>query len=835
MAVYKAAGRPTLDQIVRHGKQQRPPASIADSTINGWLNGPAVPSKTHIRDFVAMVAFLQSEATASGSGYVARSEAWWQQLVLDARAERDAARGGRSRTGSAPPQLPDGPVTLPPDLAEFTGRTDELDKLLGWLEPGRGQTADGTAVVVSAAGMAGVGKTALAVHAAHQACARGWFPGGILFANLRGYGGDPAGMEVTVDRFLRALGVKTKDLPDTPDEKLDHWRSLLNSLAARGRPLLAVLDNVRTSGQIARLLAGQPHRTLITSRHNLSAISAYRLELDPLPAEDAVGLLYRTLRAGDTGDERAVAQPVDSLRLAELCGYLPLALRIIGALLRDEPSRLLAAQAAELENERTRLDAMVYEGEDDEGRPLAVQASFELSYRHLTSQQQRTLRLLAAAPGQDVSTAATAALLGQSTAVARRSLAGLARAHLLNFSVNASILPAEEDERWAMHDLIRLFSHCLGDAHSGEDDRDIAVSRLLDHYLATAQEAGSRLEPGTAQPPSDVFTDRHQALGWLELERINLLAAATAPPTRHHPASTDLLLALGRFLERQRHSQDWITLAVQAATVFRESGDHHREGEALNSLGLALRQVRRFDEAIETHTQAAAIFSGAGNLHEGVTLNNLGLALGQVGRLDEAIDAHTRALAMFQETGHRHGEAMALGYLGVALADTERFDEAIEAYTRAITIYHQTGEPDGEGEALCRLGIALADAGRFDDAIEASTRAITIYHETGDRHGEAMALGTLGIALADAGRFDDAIEASTRATVHFRETGDRHGEATGLNNVGLALTQLRQFDDAIEAYTGAIAIFQEIGDRDGEGDALNNLGVAQKARWRSQT
>ncbi|WP_331727794.1 hypothetical protein [Streptomyces sp. NBC_01176] len=247
VAVYDAAGRPKLHRLVRLGQEQRPPLKVADSTISGWLTGPTVPGKAHTRYFLVLASFLQHTAELSGSGYAARPEASWQQLLLRARQERNAARGGRPRRNVPSAGLPPGPVTLPPASAGFTGRTRELEQIMRWLDPECEQAVDkAAAVVVSAvAGMGGVGKTALAVHAAHQACVRGWFPGGILFADLYGYSNDPVGAGKTADRFLRALGMKAKDLPDTVGAKFDAWRLILNQLAAQGRPLLTVLDNVR--------------------------------------------------------------------------------------------------------------------------------------------------------------------------------------------------------------------------------------------------------------------------------------------------------------------------------------------------------------------------------------------------------------------------------------------------------------------------------------------------------------------------------------------------------------------------------------------------------------
>ncbi|MEU5108219.1 tetratricopeptide repeat protein [Streptomyces sp. NPDC021354] len=833
-AVYEAAGSPTLMRLVRLGQEQKPPVKVAASTIHGWLNGPAVPGGTHTRYFLALTAFLQGRAAASGSSYVTRSQARWQELLRNAREERDAARGGRPRTVSAPVAQSSGPVTLPVAPADFTGRTAELKSALQWLEPRTTKEDKAAAVVVSAVeGMGGVGKTALALHAAHQARARGWFPGGILFADLRGYSHEPVGVGETADRFLRALGVRAKDLPDTVDEKVDAWRLMLESLAKQRQPLLAVLDNVRSAGQISALLPGPPHRALVTSRHSLSSLAAYRIDLAPLSPEEAVAVLNHALQAGDTGDSRVSAQQADALRLAKLCGYLPLALRIISALLRDEPDRPLADQAAELEDERTRLDAMAYDNDDDQGRPLVVRASFALSYRHLTSSEQRAFRLLAAAPGPDISTTAAAELLDQAPAQARRLLANLARARLLVFTTISSIsLPVADVERWAMHDLIRLFADELGRPHSDEDGRPTAVARLLDYYLATAEAAASHLQARAGQPHSEHLTTLEQALGWLETERVNLLSAATAPPSRHHALGAGLASTLGRFFTQRRYLEDWITLTTSALAICREHGDRHSEGTVLRNLGIAMREVRRFEEAIDAHNQAAAICREFGDRHgEGKALNSLGIDLREVGRFEEAIDAHRQAAAIFQEVGDRYSEGTALGNLGADLREVRRFDEAIDAHRQAAAICREFSDRYGEGTVLRNLGIAMRAVCQFEEAIDAHRQAAAIFQEVGDRYSEGTSLNSLGVDLREVRRFDEAIDAHNQAAAIFREFGDRNAEGAALQNLGVVLAAVYRFEEAIDAHNQAAAIFWETGDPYRERKAVRSGAVAHNERW----
>ncbi|MBT2478183.1 tetratricopeptide repeat protein [Streptomyces sp. ISL-94] len=818
--VYESAGRPTLERLVQLGEQRNPPVKIGVSTLSDWLNGRTVPDRND-RYVMALVHFLQQEAAGVGSGYARRPEGWWQQLLAAARQERNTTRGGRPATRAASPGPPPGPVTLPPDLAGFTGRAAELAEILDLLEPdggsGGGPGDAAAAAVVVSAGMGGVGKTALAVHAAHQARVRGWFPGGILFADLRGYSNAPqveAG--AVADRFLRALGVKTKDLPGT-DEKLDAWRIHLDTRAAQGRPLLVILDNVREPGQIDALLPAAPHRALVTSRHTLSSLPARRVDLSPMSPADAVDLLDRTLRAGGTDDARVIAQHDDALRLARLCGRLPLALKIIGALLRDEPDRRLADQADELRDARTRLDRLAYDGDDDEGRPLALRASLELSYQHLTEPQQRALRLLAAAPGPDVSTAAAAALLGESATHARRLLAGLARTHLLE--------PATAGpERWAMHDLVRLFADDLGQREAPADGREPAVSRLLHHYLTTAQDADAHLWPEQNTPASGTFADRDQALAWLDAERSNLVAAALAAPA-HHPAATSLDQALAMYFTHSGHFADSIRLSSAAAAVLREAGDRRREGSALNTLGTALTHVRDFEQAVDIFTEVIGLYRDVGDRRaEAMTLGNLGGALMRLERFPEAAETFHRAGALFRETGDLYSQAQVMGNMAALLVDAGKPEHAVQTLTEVVAVFRKMGDRRSEGTALGNLGRALLELGRLDEAVTAYTDAVAACRHAGERRTEGTTLYNLGAALVVSDRPEEAAGTLTDAITVCRGTGDRHGEAMALSNLGLLRNQERRFADAADHFTTAAALFGETGDRTREGLMLNSLG-----------
>ncbi|MBT2235777.1 tetratricopeptide repeat protein [Nonomuraea sp. NEAU-A123] len=720
--------------------------------------------------------------------------------------------------GPAPQAL----AGLPAAPTGFVGRTHALQEVLGFLDPaGEG----GAGMLVSAvAGMAGVGKTALALMAAHQAMEQGWFGGGVFFIDLRGYTPDPGERvpaSAAAGQLLRAMGIRDTDLPPTGEEQLGLYRSVLADRAHQGLPVLVVADNAAVTGQVEPLLPAQPcHRLLITSRHTLT-LPAQLVDLAVLPEAESLDLLRTALQAG-RADPRAGAEPEPAKEIARRCGQLPLALQIIAALLRAEPDRTLAEMATELADTRQRLDALDSGDRDQHGRPLAVRAAFDLSYQHLLAdqpEQAQLFRLLALNPGPDISLPAAAALTGTSEPMARRQLAALARAHLLTAPVTG---------RWGMHDLVRLYADQHGHAQAAADDRGQALDRLLDHYLSTAWFADAHLRALPGQPVPDRFTGRDDAMAWFDTERANLVTAVTlAQSTARHHIAHRLPADLNAYLSWRRGFDDLLAVNAIAVTASVQLGDRHGEGQALNNLGLALCEVRHFEEAITVLQDAVAIYREVGDRHKkGRALNNLGLALREVRRFDEAITSHQDAVAIFREFGDRHGEGMALNNLGLALREVRRFEEAITVLQDVVAIYREVGDRHKKGRALNNLGLALREVRRFDEAITAHQDAVTIYREFGDRQGEGMALGNLGIALGEVRRYGEAITVLQDAVAISREVGDRHGEGKALDGLGIALREVRRYGEAITVLQDAVAISREVGDRHGEGKALDGLGIA---------
>ena len=523
--------------------------------------------------------------------------------VLSRLARLDVARSVAAPTALA---------QLPPEVTGFTGRDGELAVLAGLLDPAG---VAGPVVVSAVAGLAGVGKTTLAVAAGHAAQRRGWFGGGVLFIDLHGY--DEASVEPgqALDALLRALGVPAERIPPGTEVRAGLYRSVLAQVS---EPVLVVADNASSEAQVRPLLPGiGPHKVLVTSRHTLAGLDARLVDVTVLDDDAAVGLLDGALRAARPSDDRVTADPGAAGRLTGVCGGLPLALQITAALLKADPALGVGELAGELSGEKGRLAALRYDDGGGQGGP-SVAAAFELSFRRLDATSARVFRLLPVNPGPDISTAAAAVLADLPVTGVRRVLAGLARAHLAEAAPGAP-------GRWRMYDLLRLYAQRLSEQHADADGREQARDRLLGWCLDRAGAADGHLRalPGMAVPGE--LTGRDAALQWLDAERASLVAAVQmAADTGRGQAALRLPLLLAEYLSWRRRFDDLIATTTLSLDAARRLGDRHGEGMALGNLGVALTEVRRFEEAITAHQDAAAIYRDTGDRHrEGTALNNL--------------------------------------------------------------------------------------------------------------------------------------------------------------------------------------------------------------------
>ncbi|WP_234444635.1 tetratricopeptide repeat protein [Streptomyces sp. NRRL F-525] len=648
--------------------------------------------------------------------------------------------------------MPVATAALPAVPAGFTGRDEDLARLYPVLDPAA--ESELPVVICAVSGLGGIGKTSLALCAAHQAVRDGWFPGGTLFVDFRGYDEDPVTADQAVVALLDGMGVRGADLPQTVAGQYGLYRRLL---AGEQRPMLLLLDNASDPGQVMPLVPGTDHhRVLVTSRDRLTELDAQLIDLDVLNAEDAADLIDRSLRLSDRADDRATREPEAVSELATLCGRHPLALRITAGMLRKRRHRSVVSLVNELR------------GAEDVTAAVGIRPVFEAAYRQLPSEQAKLLRLLALAPATEVGSETAAAMADLGVDRTFPLLEELAAAHLV------TPVPGGADVRWRLHDLVRAFGVGVvkGDAGLWEEG-EAARERVLEFYLWWADAADDRLRWLPGMPVPERFADRVGALAWFDGERAGLVAAVQwAREERYADTAVRLSQRLSDYLDWRRSFDDKITVCGVAREAAHLAGNQVGEATAWNNLGNALRETGQAEEAIDAHTRARDLFQAIGDRHrEASTWDNLGNALQEAGQAEEAVDAHTRARDLFQAIGDRLREAIAWGNLGIALRQAGRAGEAIDAHTRARDLYQAVGDRYGEAMAWNNLGATLLRAtGRVEKAIEAYEKALEGYREFDDWYRAGQTLSNLARAHQQAAR-------PAEARTHYLQAADAYTRA----------------------------------------------------------
>ncbi|MEV8533118.1 tetratricopeptide repeat protein [Streptomyces sp. NPDC051211] len=742
-----------------------------------------------------------------------------------------ADRGGSSQfvAGNLYQYLPAPPVAalkaLPDAPDVLVGRGRLVEELLGMLEPGGPR-----AVVV--AGLAGVGKSALALTVAQQALERGLFDGGVLFVGLRGY--DPGGAAVSagqaVDTLLGELGVQDADLPGTAQGRLALLRSELAARAEVGRRVLIVADDAGEVAQVRDLVPpGEAHRLLVTSRERLVGpeLRARVLALDELAQGAATELVADALRRAWPEDPRPGREPEALVAIAGHCGRLPLALTVAAATLAGDPGLALAELARQLADTRSRLDAL--SPADGGGLPTGVRAAFDHSYARLPADQARLLRLLTASPGPDIHTE-FATVLGlvpgedpdaeRAVRATRALLAALARTGFLAEQPVGS-------NRWRMHDLVRLYATEQADRHAGSDGREEAAHRVLSLYGAVLYGAHGRLQARSDVDEVERFPDAGSALRWLDMERANLIAAVVlCADLGLADDAVDFAAFLMGYLSRRRLFDAAIHVGRIGEAQAHRTGDRDAQHLLLHEIALALTEARRFDEAAELFERLVAFHAvREPTTGRALVLLNSSSLWTLTGRLDEAAAALEEALALFRTFGDRRREAEALGGLGTLLLSQRRVAESIAVLEEAVDLLAEHGTPLVTAKALSNLGNALCADGRLGDAIVRYGRSLAMFRELDDWYGVAFAAGRLGVVLHEAGRPDEAVQPLKQAIEACRAGGERGGEAQGYLALGSVLTDTADDTGALQAFERAMALYQDVGDRAGLDTAMRALGA----------
>ena len=716
-------------------------------------------------------------------------------LSGDDRARFEAAARGRPPAdgtmvrGPLPVGIAAATRALPRDIALFTGRELEIASILAAVS---GAGASGVVDICAIDGMAGVGKTALAVHAAHRLADR--FPDGQVFLQLHGHtpGHQPVDPADALASLLQACGIPAQSIPDGLEPRAWLWRDRL-----AGRRMLLVLDNAAGSGQVGPLLPGDGEcLVLVTSRRHLGDLpgAVAPVLVDVLRPAQAAEMFTRLA-------PRAAGSPGEVAEVVRLAGFLPLAISLLARLFARHGSWTLADLAAE-----TRASLLTLTAEHD-----SVAAAFEMSFRYLEPASQRFFCLLGLHPGAIIEPYAAAALAGTGLEEA---------AGLLDFLHGEGLLTEAGHRRYSMHDLLRRYARDHVAAPAGNYQR--AVERLLDYYQSTAARADALITFHTRPGPAPAvpaglraapdLDDGDQALAWVRAERASLLACLDdVAGTGQHARVVALTAGIAGLLRRDGPWADAITRYTAAARAASHVGDRLGEANALTDLGSVRWRMGDYPGAAQAAEQALGIYRDLGDwLGEANALFYLGTTLQSTGDDPGGAQALEQALEIYRQLGERFGQANALAYFGRRPWMTSDRPGAARALEQALEIYRDLGDRTGQGTALIYLGVARRRTGDYPGAARALEQAVHIFRDL-SRLGEAAALIEKGTLYAIQGELTEAEGCYLQALELARDMFSPWDEARAL--AGLGRCAMGNGDPAQAGFLlrRALEIFDRIG------------------------
>jgi len=701
--------------------------------------------------------------------------------------------------------------TLPGDIAAFTGRQAELTQLLGEID--RLAAAGGVVGICAIDGMAGIGKTTFAVHAAHRLAPR--FPDGQFFLPLHGHtaGQRPVDPADALASLLLTAGLAPQQIPPGVAARAARWRGQV-----AGKKILLLLDDAAGHEQVRPLLPGTAGSlVLVTSRRRLAALQgAAVVSLDALPPGEAAALLAGlAARPGMRAGDAAVGE------ITRLCGYLPLAIGMLASQLRHHPAWTATVLAAELASARDRLALMRAEN-------LSVGAAFGLSYQVLSEDQQRLFRRLGLHPGPSIDAYAAAALDDTALDTARRCLDELYDQHLLTEPAHG---------RYQLHGLLREHARTLAAADIRAESA-AAVGRLLDYYLHTALGADRQLASWTAaarrpppgHPPAQApaLATRDQAAAWLEAERANLHAATDYAAGHGWPGHAIAIpAAISGFLTLRGYGDESAALYRTALAAAAQAGDRLGEADTLDGLGILQGDAGDYPAAAASLARAVALYGDAGDLHgQAHALTQLAyLHVLTADHLAAAASAR-QALALARSASDRSVEADALIHLGLAQQLTGDYLAAAASEQRALALCRDLGNLEGQAEALNCLGMVQQETGDYSAAAASQQQALALFGDLGNQEGQAEALNCLGVVQQLTGDYPAAAVSHQQALATFREFGHRLGQAEALNGLGELSSRTSATGQARQYHAQALAIARDLCAPVEEARALEGLGQA---------
>ncbi|GAB3967757.1 ATP-binding protein [Plantactinospora veratri] len=724
---------------------------------------------------------------------------------------RASGRSTSTATTAVPPGDEVGPAGmqvnwLPRQPVDFTGRAEAVRGLVAAVRA----ASPGATVLKVIDGMAGIGKTALAVQVAAQLTDD--YPDAQLFVDLQGHGAgdqlDPATALVTL---LRQLGVPAGRIPPDPDDRIALWRA---ELAARRAVL--VLDNAGSSAQLAPLLPSAPGTlVLVTSRRRLLASgSAPPMSLPVLAPDEAIELLARV-----AGRDRIDAEPEAAAVVVGRCGYLPLAIRLVGARLAHRPGWRVADLAQRLDRATPLLGELSAEDH-------TVAGAFRLSYEPLQEPVRRMFRLLGLHPGEHFGVDTAAALADVPLPDAETAVADLVNHHLLEEPVAG---------RFRFHDLVRDYARGLATSTGEPAEHSAAIDRLLDYFMHACLASTAAMETaiplvqtlGLKQPlRPDLLAAVRPTLEWLEVERDSLRALVRLAAEGDHPHQAwRLARAAWRFYYVRQYHDDILDTHRYGLVAARRLDDEAAIGTMYNyrayshlRSGDCTQAVRDLEAAIEVRERSGDRFGA------NVSRSNLGIVYWHMGRLADSVSLHQRALRDRRSAGQ--DVLTAVSNIGLPLMFLGRYEEALRLHRQHLFMANLAGSQFNVALALANIGAVRSRLGQHHFAIRCLRASLRLWDRTGSRSGVSYALNELGAAFRGLRRLDDARKHHELALIAADRHGERYSEAAALNGIGLTLAAQGHSGQALEFHRNALTLATRISHPYEQGRAL--VGIARQ-------
>ncbi|XVQ10710.1 tetratricopeptide repeat protein [Spirillospora sp. CA-255316] len=687
---------------------------------------------------------------------------------------------------------------LPRDVPDFTGREAQLAAVLAAVEAGR---------VVAVDGMAGVGKTCLAVHAAHRLTAD--YPDAQLYVDLHGFtaGREPLDPDPALRTLLAALGVPSEKVPQEGgiEPLAACWRSELAH-----RRAVVVLDNAADADQVRPLLPGAgPSVTLITSRNRLLGLDEVPpVSLDVLTPQESAELLARA--SGDPGgsDSRLARDPESAAEVLRLCGHLPLALRLAAARLRHRPGWTVGILVERMAEGASEFDT-----------------AFAMSVRQLDRAQRRFFRLLGLLPVSPFDEYVAAALADLPLRSARAMLEDLLDAHLVQ-------QPAAG--RYRLHDLVHQHARRAATEQDSPAELEQALGRVLDYYVhaaAAADAAMSHLSPtpevSAGRPPAELpeFTGKHSALLWFVTEYTNLMGvfeAAVAAGADAHVC--ELPRFMRAFFARRCGTTHLNVLFERSLVAAQRLGDPLRLGEAHSDLGFARYNAGRMAEAGAAYEAAAPLVSQVRNTRSEAELTmRRGYLRWDQGHVEEPLELFRLAGELYAAADCPTGAAHATAYEAWAMLQLGQREQAERLARKTLDIPHTDPAWPPTLTARITLGVAIAHE-RPDEAVQHLQQALELAREDGHKHNEAWCLNCLGVALRQMGRYEEALASHRNAFALLDELFEEHWKIHFLDSYGETCRLAGLPEQALRLHRQALELAPKVGYRHKE--ALAHEGIA---------